>query len=352
MSVPLNYAFTIGRMNPPTSGHMDLIRLMMETVLDSLDSPPELRFQNTIFIILSHTVTSRAKPDYKNPLDCLNEKKMILNDFVIPKIKEDLISDITKKNEEGKITQEDAAAKIAAVSSLEVILICMDEYEGKHPIIRSILRGILHVTGDNTKLTLFIGQDRAGSYGFIKPILLGLEHPIEMVEYFMPRTKDSMSATKKRAMVVSQDRDEFNADMDIMGVPEELSGHIYGEIDDRLEAEKIRELGILCPIPFTETDPNCKKFLSLIKKVGIDIGDISEIHEKIKQSNPAFASAEEGSVSVDEVTQAFKGAPIDIARKGSPGGGGKRKTRRLKRLRKTRRSKKPKYSRKSRTRLS
>jgi nicotinamide mononucleotide adenylyltransferase len=66
--------FTIGRMNPPTSGHLKLIQTMMEKAF-------ELN-ENKIYIILSHTQDNKT-----NPLYCSRKRELLTAEGMINKIK-------------------------------------------------------------------------------------------------------------------------------------------------------------------------------------------------------------------------------------------------------------------------
>lgn len=71
--------FTIGRMNPPTSGHMKLIQTMMEA---NLELHPSDLGHGRVYIILSHT-----KDNTKNPLSCERKKSLLIANGMIDYIK-------------------------------------------------------------------------------------------------------------------------------------------------------------------------------------------------------------------------------------------------------------------------
>ena len=58
------FLFTIGRMNPPTPGHIQLISVMMEKAI-------EIGVKN-IYILLSSTIDNE-----KNPLECEEKRRLL-----------------------------------------------------------------------------------------------------------------------------------------------------------------------------------------------------------------------------------------------------------------------------------
>ena len=71
--------FTIGRMNPPTPGHMKLIQTIMDA---NADLPEDDKGRGRVYIILSHT-----KDNKKNPLSCDRKKTLFLANGMIDKLK-------------------------------------------------------------------------------------------------------------------------------------------------------------------------------------------------------------------------------------------------------------------------
>ena len=67
--------FTIGRMNPPTSGHLELIKTMM-TLARTLRV-------NKVYIILSHTQNST-----KDPLRCARKRAILVTEGMIKSLKD------------------------------------------------------------------------------------------------------------------------------------------------------------------------------------------------------------------------------------------------------------------------
>ena len=72
--------FTIGRMNPPTSGHLKLIQAMMEA---NVALPADDLGHGTVYILLSHT-----KNNVKDPLTCERKRSLLSTEGMINSIKE------------------------------------------------------------------------------------------------------------------------------------------------------------------------------------------------------------------------------------------------------------------------
>jgi nicotinic acid mononucleotide adenylyltransferase len=147
--------FTIGRMNPPTPGHMLLIEKLILRAL-SLG-------QTKIGIIVSH---SQDIP--KNPLYCAEKRDAILP-AMIRALKEQM------KTRMPHVSPE-------SIDGIEPIIICMDEIPNlenppKSMLIRSVVK-LLELYNYREipikKMHLIIGQDRASQYGFIQETLFDM----------------------------------------------------------------------------------------------------------------------------------------------------------------------------------
>jgi nicotinic acid mononucleotide adenylyltransferase len=154
---PINtnkFIFTIGRMNPPTPGHLGLIKQLIEKAI-KLET-------NKVFIILSKTI------DEKNPLACENESdlsnKKELIDPMVRIIKEQL-----------KYTIIDPSKK-ELVDNLRVITICVPSTPGATPftpieLIINNTEPYNFFAGISTiDLFMIIGEDRADLLDKIKNI--------------------------------------------------------------------------------------------------------------------------------------------------------------------------------------
>jgi len=103
---PERIIFTIGRMNPPTIGHLLLIKELME------EKAQEGHVGN-VYIILSRTVNK------KNPLPCETKKGLIEGEGAI----RGMITQIKEENPE--------------LANIQVVILCMEP----HPLRSFYLRG-------------------------------------------------------------------------------------------------------------------------------------------------------------------------------------------------------------------
>lgn len=148
--------FTIGRMNPPTSGHreliLNLISLARENDLDNIG------------IILS------PSEDNKNPLPCDKKREYILKMF----------------------------------PHMKINIICNSGNSGNFP--RSYITSLLQVSGldNNAKMLMIIGEDRLKEFNWLKPYFPNLEIGS------LDRPEGAMSATKIRGFVSEKNKDAFN----------------------------------------------------------------------------------------------------------------------------------------------
>jgi len=148
--------FTIGRMNPPTSGHMGLISELMGLARENnLDN---------IGIVLS------SSEDNKNPLSC-HRKTQYLSEMA------------------------------DSISNIKTNIICK---ETGFPM--SNIYELLNKSGlnNNSKMLLIIGQDRANDFNWLKNYFPNLEIRA------LPRPEGAMSATKIRGFVSDNNKNAFN----------------------------------------------------------------------------------------------------------------------------------------------
>ena len=209
--------FTIGRMNPPTPGHVELIEALMNTALD--------KGLSQINIILSHSVDN-----VKNPLEC-EEKRMILYSGIINTIKQ-------------KLSQQQPA-DADKISSMKVEIICMNdetpEAFGNNPIMKSV-EYILTLYGyprEGLTMYLIIGEDRKNGYKFIGDGLSKKSPPVGFDDSIvLPRSESAMSATYIRGLATSgrrEDEQTFLSHYAEIGIPGEQAEYIYREIRDNIE---------------------------------------------------------------------------------------------------------------------
>ena len=200
--------FTIARMNPPTSGHMKLIQMMMET---NQALYPEDLGHNRVYIILSHT-----KDNKKNPLKCSRKRQILESKGMVQHIKDEnpLLKDI------------------------EVKVLCMDddapEECGKHPILKQICNIRLmeqQIKGfQPSEMKLFIGADRANSYDFVISSLAKNNPPIPIIPVVVERPEGAMSATFMRDLVSSGSKAEFMQAVIQNGLSQQDADDLYEEL--------------------------------------------------------------------------------------------------------------------------
>lgn len=205
--------FTIGRMNPPTPGHMLLIRTMMEEALQ--------KGLTQINLILSATTDNK-----KNPLSCEEKRYFILN-FMIHHVKELM-----------KIEQPQMAEK---VDQIQVKIICMNDIVnpdyGKHPILKSIqyvLQDLYGYPRENLQMVLFIGEDRIQDYNWIQKSLLERNPPVTMEIHGLDRPEGAMSATYIRNLALQGNLYQFRLEMVKTGLDETSILNLYHEIREKL----------------------------------------------------------------------------------------------------------------------
>ena len=214
--------FTIGRMNPPTSGHLLLIKSMIEKAL-------ELNL-NQINIILSH-----SKDFVKNPLRCSEKRSILLDENMIDNLKTNMMIAFPEKTNQ--------------IQSMVVKIICMDdnmkEEYGKHPIIKSINYILYDLYGyprNNLKMLLFIGEDRLNEFNWLQQSLLKYALPISLEINGLPRPEGAMSATYIRKLATNGEFEEFKNQMKETGLSDENIKKLYLEIGNNIiEDEPVRK---------------------------------------------------------------------------------------------------------------
>lgn len=207
--------FTIARMNPPTIGHLNLLKTMMDYAITIGNS--------TIHIILSST------KDKKNPLDCSRKKELLEAKGMINKLKED-----------------------SKYKSISVKIYCMNEPVkdcGNHVILKHVCNIRKQESPD--KFVLFIGTDRLGNYKFIGTSLSKGQKTIGFEEIEVPRANDDeglkadnisnvsmvnsiqeyhVSASLLRELVVKDKKDIFVGLVMRSGLSESDSNDLFNEL--------------------------------------------------------------------------------------------------------------------------
>ena len=224
---------TIARMNPPTLGHLQLIKKMLlyATFVKEKD----------VFIILSSTV------DKKNPLSCNRKKELLDSLGMINSLK----TSATKEEE--------------SIKDVRVHIFCMKDplsesipgkdMCGSNPIIKHIC-GIITRFKPST-FRLFIGEDRGGNYGFVGKYLLEQTPPVTFEEDItirremesstvtsMTKSRDieveNVSASLLRSLVKNNLPDLFTDLCMRAGLNRENSSILFDEINEALYKPKAK----------------------------------------------------------------------------------------------------------------
>ena len=159
------YLVTIGRMNPPHSGHLKIIQTMLDYANENNINPENIN------VILSHTQDSK-----KNPLFCEEEKKEILRLMINYKFGE-----------------------------IPINIMCMAQ-KPNHPILTRMFEILNRYNDEQKKIILFIGEDRAKSYKFIEKSI----QPHIFETFVLNRDEDSVSATKMRQYALENTDESFD----------------------------------------------------------------------------------------------------------------------------------------------
>jgi hypothetical protein len=256
---------TIARMNPPTSGHIEIIKQMMIYAL-----------KNRVPSI--NIILSPSSNDPKNPLPCYVKKQIIdgtycldndgdletnsSNSSILNTIKDILIED--------NFDEKD-------VRSMKVNIICGDDPTvlkyTNNPMTNSLIHLLDKYDHDYIrKISVFIGEDRKGSYGWvarmIKPsdtsVLVKtssrksnktssnrsnkssrsisknsgkrqkLQQTVEYNEVVFDRDEDAISATRIRGYVQKGDWESFYESYRETGLTERCIRKLYDELDSLL----------------------------------------------------------------------------------------------------------------------
>lgn len=201
--------FTIGRMNPPTSGHLKLIQTLMEKALKL--------GEKKIYIILSHTQDMKT-----NPLSCSIKKKLLTTEGMIEKIKRENVD----------------------LEHIEVKIRCMsdpvDETCGSNPISKQICQ-IRKDEGDAEQMLLVIGEDRSTSYNWLRESLSKLDPPVLLIIEPLDRPDGAMSATYMRGLIISKNKDRFVEESMKNGLSKDSASELYKDLTKVLDPDEFDE---------------------------------------------------------------------------------------------------------------
>jgi hypothetical protein len=215
--------FTIGRMNPPTTGHMGLIKQMIEKAIE-LEKNEKKTTQ--VAVILSH---SHEKEILKNPLQCREYKRDLVREMI-----KELKTQMIKENKDNS----------EYIENITPVVICMNDE--KVPNMYSSIGSLVRKYKPN-KMILFIGEDRDESFSGIKKYYENIELQT------LKRPEEAMSATEMRGYVSSGNKDEFVKKMLPSGLSEERIDNLYNELHKVLTDPKNQPKVKATPQPKTTT---------------------------------------------------------------------------------------------------
>jgi nicotinamide mononucleotide adenylyltransferase len=206
--------FTIGRMNPPTSGHQSLIRAMMEEAVCSN--------VGVVYVILSSSLDK-----IKNPLKCSRKKELLVGGVsnVVEDLKRKWIADVSMDK-----------GVVEKIRDCQVRVICMNEPEittvkyGWNPILKCLGYLLDKWEGGYWKKEgwLFVGEDRIGDYRWISEYVSKRMSSLTIVP--VSRPSGGISSTYVRGFVMDGKRDEFLGEMTTIGIVGEKAEKVYWEI--------------------------------------------------------------------------------------------------------------------------
>jgi len=214
-------------MNPPTPGHKDVMRRMLD---EAQKSKVEDKSKNVqIQIILSHSTG-----DKKNPIVCPDKKKLVTN-YVIPKIQQEMEIEWSKLD-------------------IPVQVHCMDDFpipEGSKPSVLG--NAVWHILPKSdfftkTEIILVIGQDRETSYGWLfNTLLANPNNSLRIIS--LNRIGNPISATEMRELTVRENMgltvdendqkniQEFKQKMEPTGIPIADLENLFRQIQTEMQRE-------------------------------------------------------------------------------------------------------------------
>lgn len=203
--------FTIGRMNPPTPGHLVVIRnLIIEGVKKNT---------NVVFVILSKT-----NDNNKDPLSCYT-KKYILNAMII-NLKTIMISETVDKTTRDKI------------QDMQVETICVSDVKdaSEFTTIISIINSEMFKTVPDINLFLIVGEERINIVDLVTDFTYTVPN-VYSVDYKL-MSRENMVNVKN----LSEDQEELcKMDMKMIN-PSDLSASFVRNVVKHCPPEKLIEL--------------------------------------------------------------------------------------------------------------
>jgi len=216
----------IGRMNPPTTGHMLIFKDMINMALTN--NLTQINF------ILSSTEDRK-----KNPLTCDRKRDLLLNTTIskaiIDTVKEQMIAENTANQEQ--------------ITNMKVNIICSPRTKSPIPdAFYQILREYGYPR-EGLKIILVIGKDRENEFNWL---VKNKNPPIEMEQYILERGPEDISATEIRNYAINGDKEGFLAKMNETGLSNEKLENLFYELqtilpkkdeEDEMPAKRTRKKG-------------------------------------------------------------------------------------------------------------
>ena len=228
VETPMNTENTIiigiGRMNPPTTGHMLIFKDMINLALK--DNLSQINF-----------ILSSTQDTTKNPLTCEKKRDLLLDttisNAIIDTVKEQMIK-------ENPVNKEQ-------ITNMKVHIICTPRSKSPIPdAFYQILRGYGYPRPDIT-IILVIGKDRENEFNWL---VKNKNPPIVMEQIILERSPEDISATEIRNYAINGDKDGFFSKMIGTGLSNEKLESLFNELQailpkkgDEMPAKRTRKGG-------------------------------------------------------------------------------------------------------------
>lgn len=200
--------FTIARMNPPTPGHLNVIKELIKKGIETNDKIMEEDTNKTkvtdVYIILSKTMDNN-----ENPIPC-NEKIDILGrskdvvDSMVHSLKEEMMTEAIDEDKKEKI------------NNINVVCICVDDIKGATPF--SQVGNLINDSYGNVNVDLYliVGEDRIEMLNSIESVFKKYSNVLSIGGNFLIRkdmeTYKQLNADQLREINISEiPRDAFSA---------------------------------------------------------------------------------------------------------------------------------------------
>ena len=194
--------FTYGRMNPPHSGHMGLLKEMIRVAI-------ETGAEHVVILL------SSSRENKKNPLECAQKKSLALNRGMLEKAKDEM-------GEEAR--------------HIEVHVYCPEDLETGNSASSMIKKATNIIYGDEpTHLIMIVGEDRESQFNWIGKSVA----PNTFQARSSKRSESGISATRIRGYVSSGDLNGFITDMSPTGLSESDMISLFEAIKSGMEKEEI-----------------------------------------------------------------------------------------------------------------